>query len=78
MHAKEVMRKIRALAVPFPLATAQSRLDQIAELATAKIDTSPVTFADMGLPSLNREEPASEKSGEVEVTPRRAARRARE
>ena len=62
MHAKEVMRKIRALAYPFPLSDVQERLDAIAELATAaKIDTSPVPMR------LNREEPASVVSGDLEL-----------
>ncbi len=62
LHAKLIMRQIRALAYPFPLATVQQRLDHIAELATAaKIDTSPIPMR------LNREEPASVVSGDLEL-----------
>lgn len=63
MHAKQVMRKIRRLSRPFPLETAQERLDAIAELATSPVDCdSHAGVPCTGRLSLNREEGESLKS----------------
>lgn len=59
VHVNTVMREIKRLAKPFPLETAQERLDAIAELATeSNIATDPIGSR----VQLNRETPPSRRS----------------